>query len=160
METAIVTFNYTPCKYNEKLMYSQQLKDEFLHGWCQNLQKAICVRFPQAEPYEIFELSEETSGEYWNDHQIVKLGDYFIDIRGIFTESQILEEHKREYVNAQKIMYDKKKPQRKIIEIADCYLSKCGIDNDISEDHPPYILACELLMQIESIIEKTCIKSV
>ncbi len=92
-------FNYPPFKHNGKII---DLKDEFLHGWCFVLQYRLAKELYGAEPYEIWEKTEETNGEFWNDHQIIKYKGLFIDVRGIFTEEEILNEHKLECIKCSK----------------------------------------------------------
>ncbi len=85
------TFNYPKVVYEGKTV--SDLKDEFLHGWCHLLQYRLIHELPGAEPYEIWEKTDETDGEFWNNHQIVKYKGLFIDISGIFTEEEMKRKH-------------------------------------------------------------------
>jgi hypothetical protein len=146
----MIYFSFTNVIYKGKVMQDEQIKYEFLNGWCHHFQSALCLEFPEAEGYEIFVMTVETNGEYLIDHQIVKYKGFFIDIRGIFTEDEMIEEHKKEYYLTMKKYHMRKSGQHTPIndyeyEI-DCYLAKR--DPDIK--HFP--LAYELVKQVEHII--------
>lgn len=93
-----------------------------------SFQLAICKRFPESKPYEIFETKK-----YWNDYK-----GLFIDVRGIFTENEMVEEHQRECY-------------QKFLGV-DSYLSTCEVE-DIENDFHPFELARRLVKQIEEIVE-------
>jgi hypothetical protein len=145
-----ILFEYNSEHYRDLLLDNNQIKDEFLHGWCAYLQLAICRQFPEAEPYEIFEKSKDTEGEYWNVHQIVKFRGVYIDVRGIFTEEEMIKEHYKEHYKINRMYGDK-------FEI-DSYLSLCEVDNikdnSLLDNSLPYELAKRLLIQIRPVIEK------
>lgn len=108
--------------------------EEFLHGWCFILQWILLKLLPGSEPYEIF----ETNGEFWNDHQIIKFKGFYIDIRGIFTEKELLNEHRNEHVNTVYKYYKRRPIDNSKLEI-DCYLAKSDYNtDDINTNELPY----------------------
>lgn len=91
-------FNYNNGIDGSDSIKDLDLKDEFLHGWCEVLQYYLKKHLPEAEEYVIFDRIYNTKGEFYDDHQVLKYKGYYIDVRGIFTEEELLEQHKNEYV--------------------------------------------------------------
>lgn len=113
-------FNHKLQYYRNEQFNSDKIIDEYLHGWCFYFQEILYNKIPNCEKYCIFEKTCETNGEYYDDHQIIKYKNYYIDIRGIFNETEMIEEHKKEYVKmARKYKHDSN---------IECFLSK--VDND------------------------------
>lgn len=112
--------------------------DEFLHGWCPFLQYFLLKKLSLIskiipEAWEIWERTPETletNNSFWNDHQIIKYRDIYIDVRGIFTEEEIIKAHKEEFVKST-ITKRNKQPKYTIDQI-DCYLDRTNIDNNIN----------------------------
>jgi len=84
--------------YSSKSKTQINYVDEFLHGWCSILQYLLINKIEGSIAFEIFEKTNETNGEFYNDHQIVFYKEYFIDVRGIFTEEEMIEEHRKEHI--------------------------------------------------------------
>lgn len=91
-------FKYNTHIYRNKHLNHEQIIDEYLHGWCYQFQEILLKNLIGGEKYEIFDKTYETNGEFWNDHQVIKYKNYYIDIRGIFTEDELLQTHKNEYI--------------------------------------------------------------
>jgi len=107
--------------------------DECLHGWCYIVQELLAYHLPDVEKYEIFDKTCD-SKEYMNDHQIIKYKGYFIDVRGIFTEEEMLEEHIKEYKKVMTDIYSNPKFQPSTLEKKlqiDSYIQKISQEDQL-----------------------------
>ena len=131
-------FELNPVDYRGRRLTPEQLKDEYLHGWCPIFQQTLIKKLNAGERYVIYEKTSFTEDEYYDDHEVVKCNEFYIDIRGIFTEKDMLEEHKKEY----RIQEDD--PDAEI----DCYLNpSSGVEEDYNEE------MTELLDLTEKIVD-------
>jgi len=106
----MIYFNYDNNKFR-----NLNIVDEFLHGWCFVLQSYLFNCLHGSECYEIFEKTPETNGKYWNDHQIIKYKQFYIDVVGIYeSEEELIEFYKKELCKNNKWCVSK----------MDCYIAK------------------------------------
>ena len=112
-------FNFPDMKYRNNILSNEEIKDNYLHGWCEILQEVFCTNINNVEKYVVYEsyipnhpdtMYGYNEGEYWDDHFCFKWNDKFIDIQGVFN-------NEREYL----ISYIKNIGKDNII---DCYLEK------------------------------------
>lgn len=106
----------------------EQLIDEYLHGWCYYFQKILAGKLNGSEKYEIWDKTCDTNGEFYNDHQVIKYKNHYIDIRGIFTEEEMLQVHKNEHVNLTK----------KLFKNADTSIESYLKEKDYTDDEMKY----------------------
>jgi hypothetical protein len=69
---------------------SKDMVDEFLHGWCHILSHTLQSKIG-GELWQVYEKSESTDGEWYDDHFILKFKDHFIDVSGIYTYDEVID---------------------------------------------------------------------